>query len=66
MKQMKVVDRANQLLDRGLDQKEAVATLVEMAPIGEKVEWFDEVAGQYLVYQLAYQRRRGGATEDRS
>lgn len=66
MKEMKVVDRANQLLDRGLDPKEAVATLVETAPTEEKVEWFDEVAGQYLVYQLAYERRRGGAGEDRS
>jgi len=66
MKQIKVVDRANQLLDRGLDPKEAVATLVETAPIEEKVEWFDEVAGQYLVYQLASERRRGGASEDRS
>jgi len=66
MKQIKVVDRANHLLDRGLDPKEAVANLVETAPIEEKVEWFDEVAGQYLVYQLASERRRGDASEDRS
>lgn len=66
MKQIKVVDRANQLLDRGLDPKKAVATLVETAPIEEKVEWFDEVAGQYLVYQLASERRRGCVSEDRS
>jgi hypothetical protein len=65
MKQMKVVDRANELLDRGLDPKDAVETLITTAPIEEKVEWFDEVAGRYLVSQLAYERRnQGGGQAD--
>lgn len=64
MKQMKVVDRATKLLDEGVDPKEAVATLVNTAPTEEKVEWFDEVAGQYLIYQLAYERKKKSEAED--
>lgn len=63
MRHMKVVERANQLLDQGLDPKEAVATLIETAPIEEKVEWFDEVAGKYLLYQLSYERKKSSETE---
>lgn len=63
MRKLKVVDRANELLDRGMDPKEAVATLVADAPMEEKVEWFDEVAGQYLVYQLSYERKKNSEPE---
>lgn len=58
MKQLKVVDRANELLDGGMDAKEAVAELVSDAPDEEKIEWFDEFAATYLVYQLASERRK--------
>lgn len=65
MKKLRIVDRANELLDQGVEPKTAVATLVDTAPVEEKVEWFDEVAGQYLVYQLSYERKKvsepGGA-----
>lgn len=66
MKQMKVVDRANELMDRGLDPREAVDTLIQTAPTEEKVEWFDEVAGQYLIYQLAHERREKAGSEGSS
>lgn len=64
MKKMRIVERANQLLDQGLDPKAAVATLLDTAPIEEKVEWFDEVAGQYLVYQLSYERKKDSSPEE--
>ncbi len=63
MRHMRVVERANQLLHQGLDPKEAVAILIETAPIEEKVEWFDEVAGKYLLYQLSYERKKSSETE---
>lgn len=61
---MKVVQRANQLLDRGLDPKEAVATLIDTAPSEEKVGWFDEVAGRYLVYQSSCERKKSPEAGD--
>lgn len=64
MKQMKVVDRANRLLDEGLESKEALGTLLAEATPEEKIEWFDEVAGKYLIYQLAYERGKSEAGAD--
>ena len=46
------------------DPKAAVATLLDTAPIEEKVEWFDELAGQYLVYQLPYERKKDSSPEE--
>lgn len=64
MKRMKVVERANRLLDQGIDSRTAVATLIDTAPVEEKVEWFDEVPGQYLVYQLSDERKKSSDRGD--
>jgi hypothetical protein len=37
---------------------EAAQRLVAEAPDDEKVEWFDEVAATYLVYQFANKREK--------
>lgn len=58
MKDMKVVARANELLDTGLDPEEAEVKLLAEAPDAEKIEWFDEAAGRYLVFQLDAERKR--------
>ena len=58
MKDMMVVSFARELLDEGLSSDEAVTRLLAEAPDAEKIEWFNEVAGRYLVYQLDAERNR--------
>ena len=55
---MKVSERAEKLLDEGVDLEVAVERLIAEAPVEEKVEWFDQAAAKYLVYQLQLQRQR--------
>lgn len=58
MKDMKVVIRANELLDAGLTPDDAEVKLLSEAPDAEKIEWFDKAAGRYLVFQLDAERKR--------